>query len=103
MFTELAETFLEEIIKTKARNETHYASKVFDLVLICVGHHDYEVAEITFNLWCRLSEELYKQNNDTLTISFKPCIERLIASLCRHSRIEPDHVSFIFHFGIDFN
>lgn len=54
------------------------------------------MAEITFNLWYRLSEELYNKNNDALTAVFKPYVERLIESLCRHSRMEQDQVIFIF-------
>lgn len=68
----------------------YYAIKVLDLVLMCVGHHDYEVAEITFNLWYVLSEELYQKNTKELTEMFKPYIERLITALCRHCQMEPD-------------
>lgn len=51
------------------------------------------MAEITFNLWYRLSEELYMKNSDALTGVFKPYVERLIAALCHHCQMEPDHVS----------
>uniref|UniRef100_A0A0A9ZA41 Transportin-3 n=2 Tax=Lygus hesperus TaxID=30085 RepID=A0A0A9ZA41_LYGHE len=91
VFTELAESYLDKIINGSANGKAHYAIKIFDLVLICVGHHDYEVAQITFNLWYRLSEELYHKNNDKLTTLFKPYIERLIEALCRHCQMEPDH------------
>lgn len=91
IFTELAESFLEKILNGSSTNEPHFALKILNMVLICVGHHDYEVAEITFNLWYRLSEELYQKNNDALTLLFKPYVERLIESLCRHCEMEPDH------------
>lgn len=91
----------------------HYAIKILDLVLTCVGHHDYEVlyrefngknasitlyfsfkvGQISFNLWYRLSEVLYHKNNDDLNAVFRPHIERLIGALCRHCQMEPDHVS----------
>lgn len=90
LFTELAESFLEKIINSSSSEELHYSSKALDLVLICVGHHDYEVAEVTFNLWYVLSEELYQKNNKELTELFKPYIERLITSLCKHCQMEPD-------------
>ncbi|XP_060531068.1 transportin-3 [Cylas formicarius] len=90
LFTELAESFLEKIIANSGPNSMHYAIKILDLVLICVGHHDYEVAEITFNLWYVLSEELYQKNNKELTELFRPYIERLITALCRHCQMEPD-------------
>lgn len=91
IFTELGESFLERIIAHSNETTQYYALKVLDLVLICVGHHDYEVAEITFNLWYLLSEELYTKNTRTLTLLFRPYVERLITALCRHSQMEPDH------------
>lgn len=90
MFTELAESFLEKIVLNSSSGQMYYAIKVLDLVLMCVGHHDYEVAEITFNLWYVLSEELYQKNTKELTEMFKPYIERLITALCRHCQMEPD-------------
>lgn len=96
IFTELAETYLETMINGCAGGKQHYAIKVLDLVLTCVGHHDYEVAQITFNLWFRLSEVVYQKNCKDLTNVFKPHIERLIGSLCKHCQMEPDHVSSIY-------
>ncbi|KAL1509671.1 hypothetical protein ABEB36_004377 [Hypothenemus hampei] len=90
LFTELGEALLEQMITNSTKNQMHYSVKVLDLVLMCVGHHDYEVAQITFNLWFVLSEELYRKNNKELTEMFKPYIERLITALCRHCQMEPD-------------
>ncbi|XP_058793421.1 transportin-3 isoform X2 [Phymastichus coffea] len=95
IFTELAETFLETIVHGSDDGKHHYAIKALDLALVCVGHHDYEVAVITFNLWYRLSEILYQRNSDDLTCVFKPYIERLINALCRHCQMEPDHLGLI--------
>ncbi|XP_052755169.1 transportin-3 [Galleria mellonella] len=91
VFTELAETFLEKIIAATASRNTHFAMRSLELALVCVGHHDYEVAEITFNLWYRLSEEVYQNDYQPLTDVFKPHIERLIEALARHCQCEPDH------------
>nr|CAI5836961.1 unnamed protein product [Callosobruchus analis] len=91
LFTELAETMLEKIVSQSSPKQMHYATKVLDLVLICVGHPDYEVAEITFNLWYVLSEELYQRNNKESTELYRPHIERLITALCRHCQMEPDY------------
>lgn len=90
LFTELSESFLEKIINNSSPEQMHYSTKALDLVLICVGHHDYEVAEVTFNLWYVLSEELYQKNNKELTELFRPYIERLITALCKHCQMEPD-------------
>lgn len=49
-----------------------------------------KVAEITFNLWYRLSEEVYQRDYQPLTDAFKPHIERLIEGLARHCQCEPD-------------
>ncbi|GFW55800.1 transportin-3 [Trichonephila clavipes] len=65
--------------------------QTLDLLLICVGHHDFEVAEITFNVWYRLSEMLYKRNEDVLNSIFEPYIQRLIVALCRHCQLDSDH------------
>lgn len=48
------------------------------------------MAEITFNLWYRLSEEVYRRDHQPLTDAFKPHIERLIEALARHCQCEPD-------------
>ncbi|GBP52996.1 Transportin-3 [Eumeta japonica] len=42
VFTELGETFLEKIIVCAANGNTHFAMRSLELVLVCVGHHDYE-------------------------------------------------------------
>ncbi|GJQ77535.1 Trn-SR [Trypoxylus dichotomus] len=91
IFTELGEAFLEKIVVSSTDQSQHFAMKVFDLVLVCVGHHDYEVAEITFNLWYLLSEELYQKNNKAMTELYRPYVERLVTALCRHCQMEPDH------------
>ncbi|XP_033225637.1 transportin-3 isoform X2 [Belonocnema kinseyi] len=95
IFTELAETFLETMVGGCIGGRQHYAIKILDFVLTCVGHHDYEVAQITFNLWYRLSEVLYQRNSDDLNAVFRPHIERLIRALCKHCQMEPDHLGLV--------
>ncbi|XP_055932658.1 transportin-3-like [Argiope bruennichi] len=89
IFTELAESFLEEMVTSP--NAGFGNLQTLDLLLICVGHHDFEVAEITFNVWYRLSEMLYKRNDDALNSIFEPYIQRLIVALCRHCQLDSDH------------
>lgn len=91
VFTIMAESFLEKMVNTELEQQPHYAIKSLDLVLNCIGHYDYEVAEITFNLWYRLSEELYQKNDDALSLHFRPYIERLLYGLYRLSQMEPDY------------
>ncbi|KAF5302301.1 hypothetical protein FQA39_LY10340 [Lamprigera yunnana] len=91
IFTELAESFLTKILANEDVKGPHFALKVLDLVLMCVGHHDYEVAELSFNFWYLLSEALYQKNCTKTTNTFKPYVERLITALARHCQMEPDH------------
>ena len=50
----------------------------------------HKIADLTFNLWYRLSEELLKQNDDKMFEVFKPYIQRLIILLCAHCQLDED-------------
>ncbi|KAH8376949.1 hypothetical protein KR093_002325 [Drosophila rubida] len=89
IFTTLCDSFAFDIL------EQQHAMKGLDLVLLCVGHFDYEVAEITFHLWYKLSEDLFQRYDDKLTARFRPHIERLISALYRHAQMETDHDGLI--------
>lgn len=106
VFTVMGESFLEKMINLELELQPHYAIKTLDLILICIGHYDYEVAEITFNLWYRLSEELYQKNNDALSSHFVPYVERLLAGLYRLSQMDADHEGLLEegdHFAVSWN
>ncbi|WAR09032.1 TNPO3-like protein [Mya arenaria] len=64
IFTELAESFLEVITTTPNKGLGDF--RVLELLLMCVGHHQYEIAEVTFNYWYKLSEDLYQKNTPEL-------------------------------------
>ena len=51
-----------------------------------------QVAEMTFNYWYKLSEDLYHKNSAELNEIFKPFIQRLIVALCQHCQMDSDHV-----------
>ncbi|XP_044131831.1 transportin-3 isoform X1 [Bufo gargarizans] len=89
MFTELCETFLEKIVSTPGHELGDL--RTLDLLLICAGHPQYEVVEISFNFWYRLGEHLYKINEAVLHSIFKPYIQRLLHALARHCQLDPDH------------
>ncbi|XP_039484015.1 transportin-3 [Drosophila santomea] len=93
IFTSLCDAFFYDLLADAQK--PHYSLKGLDLVLLCVGHFDYEVAEITFHLWYKLSEDLFQRNEDKLTALFRPHIERLISALFRHSQMESDHDGLI--------
>ncbi len=92
IFTELGESLLYKIVHNTCPTQAvpFYATNIFDSVLTCCGHPDYEIPDITFNLWYRLSEEVYQRGDGALTCLFAPYIERLIVALCRHCQMEPD-------------
>ncbi|KAI0229583.1 Transportin-3 [Lamellibrachia satsuma] len=89
IFTEMAESFLEVIVNSP--NTGFGDLRTLELLLMCVGHHQYEVADITFNFWYRLSEALYQRNTQPLNEIFKPYIQRLIVALCRQCQFDSDH------------
>lgn len=95
LFTALSEAFLDKMINGSNGQTPHCSVKTLDWVLNCVGHYDYEVAEITFNLWFKLSEDLYQKNDDALSSKFVPHFERLVGALYRHAQMEPDHEGLI--------
>lgn len=49
-----------------------------------------KIADITFNVWYRLSEELLKQDDSTLNAMFRPYIQQLIVRLCVHCQLDED-------------
>uniref|UniRef100_A0A672KH71 Transportin-3-like n=2 Tax=Sinocyclocheilus grahami TaxID=75366 RepID=A0A672KH71_SINGR len=93
IFTELSETFLEMTVRTPGQGMGDL--RTLELLLICAGHPQYEVVEISFNFWYRLGENLYKMNDPALHRVFKPYIQRLLHSLARHCQLDPDHVSIL--------
>lgn len=48
---------------------------------------------MTFNVWYRLSEIIYKSYNDKLQLTFKPYIEKLIVTLHKKCQMKADNVS----------
>lgn len=95
IFTVVAETFLPRMINNSTATTPHYTIKVLDSLIMCVGHFDFEVAQITFNVWYKLSEELYQKNNEELTHLFERHIERLIEALYKHCQLDTDHEGLI--------
>ncbi|MGH0114663.1 UNVERIFIED_CONTAM: hypothetical protein FKN15_031805 [Acipenser sinensis] len=90
IFTELCETFLETIVRSPGQGMGDL--RTLELLLICAGHPQYEVVEISFNFWYRLGEHLYKTSDPVLHGLFRPFIQRLLHALARHCQLDPDHV-----------
>lgn len=66
--------------------------RTLDLLLDCVGHYDYSMAEITFNVWYRLSEMIYRKDSLQTNQTFIPYIQRLLQALYRHCRFDADFI-----------
>lgn len=91
IFTELIESVLPII--TSNPDDELGSPKSLDLLLDCVGHYDYSLAEITFNVWYRLSELVYQKDSEQLNSLFRPYINRLICALYKHCRFDTDYDS----------
>lgn len=89
IFTELAESLLEILVNMPGEGLGDL--EILDILLMCVGHCQYEVADITFNYWYRLSEALYAFDHDIVHQIYSSFAERLIFALVRHCQMEPDH------------
>ncbi|XP_026578477.1 transportin-3 [Pseudonaja textilis] len=89
IFTELCETFLDKIVCTPGQGLGDL--RTIELLLICAGHPQYEVVEISFNFWYRLGEHLYKTDDAIIHSIFKAYIQRLLHALARHCQLDPDH------------
>ena len=106
IFTEMAESIVEPLIVEAAFNQSHSHNpnipglKMVDLLLHCIGHYDYEVAEITFHFWYRFSELIQKKNTGLLPI-FADAANRLLIGYVNEKRffiIKKSFHEFFFNF-----
>lgn len=95
IFTVMAETYLPRFVNSSTQSGPHYTIKALDVLISCVSHFDFELAQITFSVWYKLSEELYQKNDDSLTAIFETYIERLIEALFKHCQLDADHEGLI--------
>lgn len=91
IFTEMAESIVNPLIVDVAceQNGNNPALKIIDLLLNCIAHYDYEVAEITFHFWFRFTELIPKKSNALLPL-FSDYSNKLIIGLTRHCQLECD-------------
>ena len=69
--------------------------RTLDLLLLCMDHPQFEVAEISFNFWYRLSETLYARHDEALSLNFVAYIRRLLSNLWKHCRMDTDADSIL--------
>lgn len=91
IFTEMAESIVSPLIVDVASEQSNFnipELKIIDLLLHCIGHYDYEVAEITFHFWFRFTELIHKKSS--LLPLFSSISNKLIHGLTRHCQLECD-------------
>lgn len=89
VFTVMAESFMAEMIAdTSDGSEPHYSIQILGL-LAEFASHDYEIAETTFNMWLRLSDELYSGKNDPFLAHFIPHVQNFICALFKLCQMDP--------------
>ncbi|XP_022670159.1 transportin-3-like isoform X2 [Varroa jacobsoni] len=88
LFTDLAESLTEDFITTPGQGLGDF--RTIELILLCMQHYDYEIAELTFDFWYKFSAALYKLDNSDMQEVYKPYVMRLIAALCHHCQLEAD-------------
>ncbi|ODM90983.1 Transportin-3 [Orchesella cincta] len=89
IFTEYGESMIPYMLRSW--RDPHYSINIINYILICEGHHDYDVAELTFGFWYRLSEDLYHAHDESLNAVFRSFAQRLVVALYKHCQMEPDH------------
>ncbi|XP_019854788.1 PREDICTED: transportin-3-like [Amphimedon queenslandica] len=88
IFTEMAESLLFSIV--------HYPDtplgdiKTFELLLHCAEHYEFEVVEMTFSVWYRLSELLGRSRETEFDERFKPYVLKFITYLVKHCQLNDD-------------
>uniref|UniRef100_A0A1I8AW69 Importin N-terminal domain-containing protein n=1 Tax=Steinernema glaseri TaxID=37863 RepID=A0A1I8AW69_9BILA len=90
VFVEAGETFLESVVRCPGPCGLGDL-RIFDLMLMLVESNDYNLLDMTFNVWYRLSEYLFQgiEDDDALA-SFKPYVRRYMKALLGHCRYESD-------------
>ena len=80
IFTEISEAVLPRILRLIDQKKDDLLLSLVDLVSMCTSHPDYEVVQITFGFWHKLSEDL---DNQRYISKFKPHIQKLTFNLHR--------------------
>uniref|UniRef100_A0A1I8C237 Xpo1 domain-containing protein n=1 Tax=Meloidogyne hapla TaxID=6305 RepID=A0A1I8C237_MELHA len=91
LYAEHCEAFLTEIARHPG--DGFGDLRALEMLQMVNDYHEYNLVEMSFNVWYRLSEYLYQCDEpdfDELREAFKPFVEKHILSLCRHCRIDSD-------------
>ncbi|KAI1711641.1 exportin 1-like protein domain-containing protein [Ditylenchus destructor] len=89
IYCELCESLLPVIAANPGRDFGDLRS--LDLLIMVLQYHDISLAEMTFNIWYRLSEFLYQaEDNDFKELQevFRPYVEKYIMALYKHCHLD---------------
>lgn len=67
-----------------------------NLLLMCGTHEDYEVFQKSFVFWFNISEDIYTNpRSERLCEQFRSFVYTLIDCICKHCRLDPNHVNYL--------
>uniref|UniRef100_A0A1I7T5Y1 Importin N-terminal domain-containing protein n=1 Tax=Caenorhabditis tropicalis TaxID=1561998 RepID=A0A1I7T5Y1_9PELO len=103
IFVELVESFYVIIVTEANPDPTAVGSLAcFELLLLVAGHHDWALIEMSFNVWYRITEELFKYDDDQYIGRFRPYAEKFIDCLYEHCKMDADDVDDILDESSEF-
>ncbi|CAB3980536.1 transportin-3-like isoform X2 [Paramuricea clavata] len=91
IFTELAESTLDAVLSSKGLNALDL--KIVEMMIKCLQHSEYEVAEVTFNFWYSLSEAIYREDLKQRREGFLPYYQAMFQQLCLTGKLDNDTVA----------
>jgi len=97
IFTEMAESVVSPLIIGEGQipiNSPVTGVSLVNLVLRCVDHYDYEVAEITFQFWYRFADLVHKNGNH-LAVTYSQYVMKLLDGLTVHCQLDTDQESLL--------
>ncbi|NP_001370995.1 Xpo1 domain-containing protein [Caenorhabditis elegans] len=93
IFVEMVESFYVQIVNEANPDPAAIGSLAcFELLLLVAKHHDWALIEMSFNVWYRITEELFKYDDDQYIGRFRPYAEKFIQCLYEHCKLDADDV-----------
>ncbi|CAG0914816.1 unnamed protein product [Notodromas monacha] len=89
LFSDLADALTSAIIYSPGVDLG--SLQTLEILLLCAGHFDPEVCNVTFNFWYNFAEVVHRHEDTHLTGLVKPYVKRLLMALRRLVEMEPDH------------
>ncbi|CAD6195834.1 unnamed protein product [Caenorhabditis auriculariae] len=91
LFVEMNESFCVKMAAEAPTDPSEIGNLAcLELLLLVAEHHDFTLVDMSFNVWYRISEELFRINDDDHIARFRPYVKKYIMSLYRHCRLDTD-------------